>query len=445
MVNLFLKPKLLILGVALALTHFSNAQNDSTTFDKPFTMGVLPAIAYDSDLGFQYGALTNLFWYNNDAKYPQYSHSLYLEASKYTAGSSLLRAFYDSPKLIHNVRTTFDITWVKDLTMDFYGFNGYEAQYHSDWEDPESSNYFSRMFYHQRRDLFRVMGNFRVPVSSSHWQIVGGFTFISIYTAPVDVEKLNSRSKNDPLPDVDGLFAEYLKWNIIPQDEKSGGWNAQLKGGISYDSRNMESSPSKGCWSELLLSGTPTFLSQQHNSNLILTAVHRQYIALSERNTVLAARIQFQQVLAGEQPSYLLSNIPATWLVGAFTEGLGGAKTLRGIRRNRVVGKGFAMTNIELRQRISEFKIKKNQYFIAANAFFDAGMITQRYKIDLSEVPEDKRSEYFGEHKDSPHCSGGLGLKIGMNENFIVSIEYGKAFNQQDGNSGFYINMNYLF
>lgn len=445
MVNLFSNPRLLILCTTLMMCHFSVAQTDSITFDKPFTMGVLPAIAYDSDLGFQYGALTNLFWYNNDAKYPQYSHSLYLEASKYTAGSSLLRAFYDSPKLIHNVRTTFDVTWVKDLTMDFYGFNGYEANYQSEWEDPENPNYVSRMFYHQRRDLFRIMGNFRIPISTSHWQYVGGVTFINIYTAPVDVEKLNSRTKNDPLPDVDGLFAEYLQWHIIPENEQHGGWNVQLKAGLSYDSRNMESSPSKGCWSELLLSGTPDFLSQQNNNNLILNAVHRQYISLKGKNTVLAGRINIQQVLAGQQPSYLLSNIPATWLVGAFSEGLGGAKTLRGIRRNRVVGKGFAMTNIEIRQRIRDFKIKKNQYYIAANAFFDAGMITQRYKINLNEVPEEKVADYFGKSQDKPHCSGGAGFKIGMNENFIVSIEYGKAFNRQDGNSGFYINMNYLF
>lgn len=72
-------------------------------------------------------------------------------------------------------------------------------------------------------------------------------------------------------------------------------------------------------------------------------------------------------------------------------------------------------------------------------------MITQRYKLNLKNVPEAIKSDYIGSANDKPHCSGGAGLKIGMNENFIVSIEYGKAFNRQDGNSGFYINMNYLF
>lgn len=337
----------ILLGVCFITPFYSTAQNDTIVFNKKFTMGVLPAIAYDSDLGFEYGALTNLYWYNKDAKYPQYSHSLYLEASKYTAGSSILRAFYDSPKLFPYLRTTIDVTWVKDLTMDFYGFNGYEAKFNQAWEDEENSQYVSRMFYHQRRDFFRVMANIRIPISKSHWQVVGGLTFIDIYTAPVDVDKLNTRKHSDPLPDVDGLFSKYLQWQIIPEKEKNGGWNTQLKAGISFDSRNKESSPSSGCWSELLVSGTPSFLSQQKLDHLILTAVHRQYLVLNGERTILAGRINFQQVISGSQPSYLLSNIPSTWLVSAFSEGLGGAKTLRGIRRNRVVGKGFTMVNIE--------------------------------------------------------------------------------------------------
>jgi hypothetical protein len=32
-----------------------------------------------------------------------------------------------------------------------------------------------------------------------------------------------------------------------------------------------------------------------------------------------------------------------------------------------------------------------------------------------------------------------------MNENFIIAADFGKAFNEQDGNSGFYIGLNYLF
>jgi hypothetical protein len=43
------------------------------------------------------------------------------------------------------------------------------------------------------------------------------------------------------------------------------------------------------------------------------------------------------------------------------------------------------------------------------------------------------------------HISAGAGLRIVMNENFIIAIDLGKAFNEQDGNMGFYMGLNYLF
>jgi hypothetical protein len=41
--------------------------------------------------------------------------------------------------------------------------------------------------------------------------------------------------------------------------------------------------------------------------------------------------------------------------------------------------------------------------------------------------------------------AAGLGLKIAMNENFIISADIGKALKEQDGGMEFYIGLNYLF
>ena len=43
------------------------------------------------------------------------------------------------------------------------------------------------------------------------------------------------------------------------------------------------------------------------------------------------------------------------------------------------------------------------------------------------------------------HKSVGAGLRLAMNYNFIVAIDYGIALNKQDGDSGIYIGLNYLF
>jgi hypothetical protein len=47
--------------------------------------------------------------------------------------------------------------------------------------------------------------------------------------------------------------------------------------------------------------------------------------------------------------------------------------------------------------------------------------------------------------KGNWQVSAGVGLRVVMNENFIVSFDLGKAFNDQDGGIGFYMGLNYLF
>jgi hypothetical protein len=39
----------------------------------------------------------------------------------------------------------------------------------------------------------------------------------------------------------------------------------------------------------------------------------------------------------------------------------------------------------------------------------------------------------------------GLGLRIAMNQNFIIAFDYGLAADKRDGSGGLYIGLNYLF
>ncbi|MCE1155625.1 MAG: hypothetical protein LWW91_05835 [Bacteroidales bacterium] len=43
------------------------------------------------------------------------------------------------------------------------------------------------------------------------------------------------------------------------------------------------------------------------------------------------------------------------------------------------------------------------------------------------------------------YSGAGLGLKIGWNENFIISVDHGRSLNRQYGKGGTYISLNYLF
>ncbi|MCD4769041.1 MAG: hypothetical protein K8R35_02595, partial [Bacteroidales bacterium] len=113
--------------IIISLTFSAIAQEEN--IKTGWNLGALPAVSYNTDLGFQYGAFMNLYHYGDGANYPAYNHSLYFEVSRYTKGSSTYRFMYDSDVLIPGISLTTDLSYLTDAAFDFYGFNGYKAVY----------------------------------------------------------------------------------------------------------------------------------------------------------------------------------------------------------------------------------------------------------------------------------------------------------------------------
>ena len=86
-----------------------------------WTFGILPSVAYDADLGFQYGVLSNIYYFGDGSTYPEYLHSLYVEAAYTTRNYGLFRLSYDSKYAIPNHRLTVDLVYMPDAMCDFYG------------------------------------------------------------------------------------------------------------------------------------------------------------------------------------------------------------------------------------------------------------------------------------------------------------------------------------
>ena len=169
-----------------------------------------------------------------------------------------------------------------------------------------------------------------------------------------------------------------------------------------------------------------------------------------------AYRIGTQNLLAGKSPYYANTYLQTLFLQRVLYEGLGGGNSLRGIMRNRINANGYLFANIEFRAKICHFDIKRQHFYIGVNPFFDFGMVTQNIEIgDVDALTTKIVSEgenpddYFNFSKNvlyRPHMSAGLGLKIAMNENFILSVDWAAALDKQDGKiSNFYIKMGYLF
>ena len=129
-----MKSRLLVLCMVSVISFSAIAQESDTIPSKKeekvksgFSFGGVPVVAYDSDIGFKYGALVNLYWFGDGSRYPMYDHSLYLEWSRTTKGNGINQITYDTDKLIPGIRSFFEASYLTEKALDFYGFNGYQA------------------------------------------------------------------------------------------------------------------------------------------------------------------------------------------------------------------------------------------------------------------------------------------------------------------------------
>jgi len=180
--------------------------------------------------------------------------------------------------------------------------------------------------------------------------------------------------------------------------------------------------------------------------------IHRQYFTLVENDLAFVYRLGYQTNLSGKTPFFYQSQVITSLLTRATNEGLGGASTIRGVLRNRVVGDGFFLGNFELRWKPVYFKFLKQDCYLGIDLFYDMGMVTKNIEMpDNLETtfatlyPTEKFSDFFNRGAEKLHQSAGISIMPVMNQNFVIAIDIGKAFNKQDGNTGFSIGLNYLF
>ncbi|MBN1598943.1 MAG: BamA/TamA family outer membrane protein [Bacteroidales bacterium] len=415
---------------------------------KGWSFGAVPAIAYDTDIGFKYGGVVNFYDYGDGTIYPEYKHSLFFEWSRTTKGSGINQFMYDSEYLIPGIRITAEASYLTERALDFYGFNGYESYYNAAFEDDsDTANYISRLYYRQERKMLRLRADFQGRFFNDKFRWLAGVTHYNIKTDTIDIKLLNRGTPEDEKlpPAGGGLYGQYVGWNVIPEDQIYGGSSTLIKIGLVYDTRDNEPNPMRGVWSEIILFVSPGFLGSNSYSFTKLSIVHRQYFTIFPDRLSFVYRIAYQDKLTGKMPYYML---PFIFNGGNSLDrdGLGGAKTLRGILRNRIVGEDYLFGNFEFRWKFFKAVVFNQNIYLALNFFSDMGMVTQKYKIDTSSVPPDQEyQDMFPDDKEKLHISYGTGFHVALNQNFIVAFNYGLAADKRDGKQGFYINLNWLF
>jgi outer membrane protein assembly factor BamA len=447
---------LILIAVMFTFSSYIYSQTDTTTNEKNgekvkkgLSLGGVPAIAYDSDLGFLYGVILNFYHYGDGSNYPNYNHSLYLEWSRTTKGSGKNIIEYDARNLIPNTRLKAELSYLTEQALDFYGFNGSTNYFGEEYLDnTDTTNYISRLYYRHDRKMWRAGVNMEGQIIGKKLRWLGGITYNNVKIGSLDLATLNKdKEANEMLPDTATLYDKYVKWGVISADQKNGGITTTINAGLVYDTRDIESSPNKGIWAELLLQAAPSFLGNDYAyTRMMLT--HRQYLTVVKQKLVFAYRLSVQTKLSGEMPFYML---PFYVSSNNIKDGLGGSKTLRGVLRNRVVGDGIALANAELRWTFLRKVIANQNLSLTLSGFADMGQVIDPYDFDQSGVTDgygftkQQNLDMMNFTDEKLHLSYGAGLHIALNTNFIIAVDYGLAGSPQDGKSGLYIALNYIF
>lgn len=349
--------KIIPLLGAFLLCLNANAQ-DSEIVKTGYNFGPLPAIAYDADKGFQYGAILNIYNYGDGTLYPNYGSKIYLEASFFTKGSQLYTLMYDNKTLIPGIRWSSALTASVDKAMDFYGFNGYSSWFDQErvavgkqnkkqWQDPEK--YIYTPFYRVSRVQILGKTDFIGDITE-HLQWEAGYHFSWFKEGPIDRASINKGKDDYNLyPDSEPtLFENYRNWGLIDDAEADGGFTSSIRLGLVYDTRDKEGAPTRGIWAEGHVIAAPKWLGTK-NPFYRYSLTLRQYFPLVDNDVLtFAYRLNYEGAFGNYSPYYVL---PYITVMGenCDKDGMGGYRTVRGVMRDRVVGLDMATYTAELR------------------------------------------------------------------------------------------------
>ena len=366
-----------------------------------FEVGGLPVAAFDSDEGFGYGAFAQLYDYG-DGEYAPYRWSLQPTLYNTSKGRLEAYAFFDAPHLLPGGwRLNGWVGYERFVATPYYGL-GNDAPYDPTLDAEDGPNPY---WYRFGRTRAAARFTLQYGISSTPWRLLLG-----VGIEDVDV---------DPLPRDEGttLFAQEFG------AASTGYGSSFLRAGLVRDTRDRETGTRTGSWSEFLVWWSDESLAS-HFSAVRWTLTDRRYCTLAE-GLVLAHRMALQGVDDGA-PLPELTRLQTSF---QQQEGLGGAKTVRGVLRNRYTGRGMFVWNSELRWRAADFAALGRSFHAVLSAYLDQGRVWAG-GVRADDIFSDLHRGYGG------------GLRVGMGENFVVAFDGGTS---SETGLQIYLGLGYLY
>ena len=407
----------------LAVAALSLAGLTAMAQEEPKTGWVFtpfPDVSYNSDIGLNLGGFCDFFYYGDGTDYPNFQHHIAVCGAWATKGSWYLHGMFDSKTLVPGARVTGSLTY-RDASMNnFYGFNGLHAPYFPELDLNKETR---TAFYTDHRQVLRAAATIQKPLEGRlNW--MAGAVFRHIRISDFDLKNYDNR---------ESLYRDYRAVGLIREDEANGGTSLEGRIGLTYDSRDIEWVPNQGIYGELYVNANAD-ISHKKYHYAQLVGHFRHFVPIVFGRLTFAYHLGLQHQFAGEMPWYNLNEISNLIYQYEEYEGLGSRYTIRGYRYNRIMAAGYAWGNFELRAKVLQFNLFKQHFDLVVNPFYDAGAITRYYRLDehrrTGGITDEWRQSY-AEATERIHSSAGVGAKIHMNTNFIISVEVAKGFNPQ--------------
>lgn len=395
-----------------------------------------PQMDFNTDTGLGYGIRFELFDYGKRSKKP-YEYQLWLQFFQTTRDISRHRLVFDWPWIRGSKwRLSGGFHYVTDFRAPWYGLdpkNEYNQAYTSCDDrdalalDPDvcpGNPDFRGLFYYS----YQISSpRFNVAVRYQYdgpWQLYGGYRLRFAAIQPrYDASVLGQTGDSRLLEDV-AAGEPIVGLDMRPDGTVALARLAELQIGGVYDTRDHEPIPSSGSWHDLSLRlGSPVFGGRYWYWGITLNVRH--YRPLDAKQAWVLAVRGIVDASGGDVPFFQLSR------VGGLEQfdGLGGYRSVRGLPRNRHVGKFKLIGNAEVRWRGWSWWFYNHRLDVGAMAGIDAGRVWRNlgpngspFAISVATI---------------------AGFRAIFDESFVMAIDH--AYLLSDGVRATYLNMRHMF
>lgn len=319
-------------GAVLLLLFFSPtvlSQNKPVITDS-IKVAFLPALSYNSDLGFVFGGLLQKYHYKKD-KNPFHSFTQ-VAAIISTRGLASGLIEHDKPYAFNSNNRFINRFYISRFLQDsYYGIGAYQTI-----DDSFNSN--STLYSFQSFSV-GLDSRLRIPLQKSDHTSLNILALLNIdYNTPID---------NGP----DRLITREMPLGV------EGGTTVQLGTGFISENRDNEFRPTKGYYIESSIKVGQTWFGSSYNT-MAFEADLRKYLSFFLLKEVTWASRFYTKNTSGDVPYWKLAYA-------------GDEESLRGYPSNRFLDDNSILFNTELRTWLFSIDAVKGEF--GGTLFFDAG------------------------------------------------------------------------